>query len=154
MKITLAFLIFLLSGTAASESLTEHYCKKVQNYAQEVIPQLPMRMDAATTWMGISAIYAKGQCRVYHQYRLDSAALIESVVKYERNGGQDSTTETVTARLQSEAGLETLKENVRKSVARRIPEMMSIPNVVYQADYSSAEPLESFTVQVHSDQEP
>jgi hypothetical protein len=136
----------ILAGSAAAESSTQEYCREVQRYAREVIDQLPMRMDAATTWTEISAIYSGGVCRVYHRYLLDSRVLVKSVARHQ----QGSTESDVIDWYRTAEGMARLKAVIRESVTRRIPEMMSIPNVVYQADYSSQGPLDSFTVEIET----
>lgn len=134
----------LVPAITLAETSAKNYCKEVQAYAREVGAQLPMRMDSATTWTEISAIYSQGKCRVYHRYILDSGVLIESVAQYSKSETRDQ----VESRLSSSQGMEQLKQTIRQSVRRRIPEMMSVPNVVYQADYSSTGPLDSFMVEL------
>lgn len=144
MNRTLCLLIAACISTAAlAQPSTDEYCRMVQNYAREVTPQLPMKMDVATTWVSISAIYGAGQCRIYHGYLLDSEVLVQSAAQMESMEPAE-----VQAKLQSEEGMERLKASVRDSLRRRVPEMMDVPNVVFQADYASKGPLESFTVEL------
>lgn len=143
-RVLCLLLVVLASSVALAETSAQDYCQKVRAYARDVGGQLPMRMDSATTWAEISAIYSQGKCRVYHRYILDSSVLIESVAQHSKS----ETREQVEARLSSSQGMEQLKQTIRESVRRRIPEVMSVPNVVYQADYSSTGPLDSFIVEL------
>lgn len=142
-KLLCLLFVMWVPASALGENLTQAYCQKVQAYAQDVTPQLPMQMDPATVWAGVRAIYAGGECRIYHDYWLDSDRLVASVAQMEDRERSD-----VVVWFQSQEGMEALKKGIRASVRRSIPEMMTIPNVVYHADYASKGVLDSFTVEL------
>lgn len=140
--------LLLLATNAAAWSGAEDYCDAVKNTARELSPQLPIVYDSTTTWVSLSAVYINGQCRIDHEYLLDSWALIDVVHEHLRTRRADVTREALIDFYGSEDGANEMRVIAEDKIRQRLPDMMEVPGVIFRAHYSTEGPIEPFTVEI------
>ncbi|MBB20247.1 MAG: hypothetical protein CMP20_12410 [Rickettsiales bacterium] len=139
-------LCLLLPWVASAESLTETFCEKSKANAAEILPQLPIHKDAATIWLGYSAVMLDGTCHVRHEYLVRSEKVVDMTVK----NSEGVTHEMVEGYLQSDEAREKVKAKMQEKLRQDLADMLVIPNVVYIARVQTSGPLQPFNVEIRT----
>ncbi|PAV27535.1 hypothetical protein CF392_00275 [Tamilnaduibacter salinus] len=151
MKRLIAALAFLpciaLAGPTAKD-----ICDRTKENAKELNPQMPIRADMGTTWIGISAVYMQGRCHVNHKYLVETEALIEVIMDGLEQRGQPRPRQDVVQWLQSSEGQALFKGKMRESLIEHIASIKGVEGVVLKARYSATDPLDGWTITVKSEQ--
>lgn len=154
MRVFLTGALLAFASLAFGQSSTEFFCDETKRLIADAQDQMPIRADMASLWVGASAVFAGGKCRVQHSYLVDSDAIIDMAHNEMLRRGMDSTRLEVAKFYQSERGASELRATMREDLARNFAPALKVPGVEIKIHYGASDPIEPFTITLKSEVDP
>lgn len=145
-----AALLLLLPIWVQAESAKD-VCDTAKKYAASIQNQLPMNVDAATRWTGMSAVYSDSTCLINHTNVLDMASLAQEILHVERQRGSQVNIADVRNYISSPSYRDFLVDISKDANLRKSSRILAVPNVVVTTDYFPTALIEPFSITLTQD---